>query len=100
MAVLDINEAVTQVTDDHIKAAGGEAIAIRTEISNEPSVEAAFAQIVRQFGRPDILVSNAGIFSGARDNKVDSFSKSRALTLGLRHWPGLSLALGLVRSTG
>lgn len=75
VAVLDINEASAQVTVDRIKAAGGEAIAIRADVSSEPSVEAAFAQIVSKFGRLDILVSNAGIFSGARDNKVDGLSK-------------------------
>lgn len=75
VAVLDINEAGAKVTVDHIRAAGGEAIAIWTDVTKEPSVEAAFAQIVRQFGRLDILLSNAGIFSGARDSKVDGLSK-------------------------
>ena len=75
VAVLDINEAGAKVTVDHIKAAGGEAVAIKTDVSNEASVEAAFAQIIRQYGQLDILVSNAGIFSGARDNTVDELTK-------------------------
>jgi NAD(P)-dependent dehydrogenase (short-subunit alcohol dehydrogenase family) len=75
VAVLDVNEAGAKTTVDHIRAAGGEAIAIRTDVSNEASVEAAFADIIDHFGQLDILVSNAGIFSGARDNKVDGLSK-------------------------
>ncbi|MDB5525723.1 MAG: family NAD(P)-dependent oxidoreductase [Rhizobium sp.] len=75
VAVLDINEAGARTTVDHITAAGGEAIAIRTDVSDEASVEAAFAEIVRRFGRLDILVSNAGIFSGERDDKVDDLRK-------------------------
>lgn len=75
VAVLDINEAGAKATVDHIKAAGGEAIAIRTDVSSEASVEAAFADIIGHFGQLDILVSNAGIFSGERDNKVDGLSK-------------------------
>jgi NAD(P)-dependent dehydrogenase (short-subunit alcohol dehydrogenase family) len=75
VAVLDVNEAGAGVTVEHIKAAGGDAIAIRTDVSSETSVEAAFAEIVRHFGRLDILVSNAGIFSGERDNKVDGLTK-------------------------
>jgi NAD(P)-dependent dehydrogenase (short-subunit alcohol dehydrogenase family) len=75
VAVLDVNEAGARTTVEHIKAAGGDAIAIRTDVSSEPSVEAAFAEIVRHFGRLDILVSNAGIFSGERDNKVDGLRK-------------------------
>lgn len=75
VAVLDVNEASARTTVDHIRAAGGEAIAIRTDVSNEASVEAAFVEIVDRFGQLDILVSNAGIFSGARDNTVDGLSK-------------------------
>jgi NAD(P)-dependent dehydrogenase (short-subunit alcohol dehydrogenase family) len=75
VAVLDINEAGASTTVAHIKAAGGDAIAIRTDVSSEASVEAAFAEIVRHFGRLDILVSNAGIFSGERDDKVDDLRK-------------------------
>ena len=75
VAVLDVNEAGARTTVDHIKAAGGDAIAINTDVSNEASVEAAFAEIVRHFGRLDILVSNAGIFSGERDDKVDDLRK-------------------------
>lgn len=75
VAVLDVNEAGARTTVDHIKAAGGEAIAIKTDVSNEASVEAAFAEIVSQFGQLDILVSNAGIFSGERDSAVDGLRK-------------------------
>lgn len=75
VAVLDVNEAAARITVEHIEAAGGEAIAIRTDVSSEAEVEAAFAEIVRRFGQLDILVSNAGIFSGARDNKVDGLTK-------------------------
>lgn len=75
VAVLDINDNGAQTTVEHIRAAGGEAIAIKTDVSNEASVEAAFAEIVRHFGRLDILVSNAGIFSAERDDKVDDLRK-------------------------
>lgn len=75
VAVLDVNEAGAKATVDHIKAAGGEAVAIKTDVSNEASVEAAFKKVVDHFGQLDILVSNAGIFSGARDNTVDGLSK-------------------------
>jgi NAD(P)-dependent dehydrogenase (short-subunit alcohol dehydrogenase family) len=75
VAVLDVKEAGAAATVARIEAAGGEAIAIRTDVSSESSVEAAFAAIVSRFGRLDIVVSNAGIFSGARDGKVDDLRK-------------------------
>ena len=49
-----------RVVDD-IKAAGGEARAIRTDVSKEAEVEAMFSEMLGAWGRVDILVSNAGI---------------------------------------
>ncbi len=75
VAVLDWNIDGARKTVEHIAKAGGEAIAIKVDVSNEAEVEDAFREIVEKFGRLDILVSNAGIFSGERDSKVDSLSK-------------------------
>ena len=76
VAVLDWNEAGANATVDHIRKAGGEAFAIKTDVSNEAQVEAAFQAVVKKFGRLDILVSNAGIFSAERDGKVDGLPKA------------------------
>jgi glucose 1-dehydrogenase len=46
---------------DAIKTAGGEARAVRTDVSREAEVEAMFAEMLAAWGRIDILVSNAGI---------------------------------------
>ena len=46
---------------DAIKTAGGEARAIRADVSREPEVEAMFAEMLAAWGRIDILVSNAGV---------------------------------------
>jgi glucose 1-dehydrogenase len=51
--------AQTVVND--IKAAGGEAIAIQADVSNEAQVEAMFAEVFKQLGTIDILVNNAGM---------------------------------------
>jgi glucose 1-dehydrogenase len=53
-------DKAARVVDD-IKAAGGEARAIRADVSKEPAVEAMFAEMLAAWGRIDILVSNAGI---------------------------------------
>jgi len=46
---------------DAIESAGGEARAIRADVSKEADVEAMFAEILAAWGRIDILVSNAGV---------------------------------------
>lgn len=76
VAVLDWNEASGQAAAEAIRAAGGEALSVQTDVSQETDVEAAFAAVVDRFGRLDILVSNAGIFSAERDSKVDSLQKT------------------------
>jgi glucose 1-dehydrogenase len=44
-----------------IEAAGGEAVALRADVSDEEEVEAMFAETVRRFGAVDIAVANAGM---------------------------------------
>jgi glucose 1-dehydrogenase len=52
--------AATRVVDA-ITTAGGDARAIRADVSREAEVEAMFAEVLAAWGRIDILVSNAGV---------------------------------------
>lgn len=76
VAILDWNEESAKATAQQIARAGGQALPLKVDVSDESQVEAAFKAIVARFGRLDILVSNAGIFSGERDGKVDGLSKA------------------------
>jgi glucose 1-dehydrogenase len=44
-----------------IEAAGGQAIAVKADVSEQAEVDAMFAGAVRRFGAVDILVANSGI---------------------------------------
>jgi glucose 1-dehydrogenase len=48
-----------------IEAAGGQAMAVAADVSQQEEVEAMLRQVVDRFGRLDILVANAGIENGA-----------------------------------
>lgn len=50
------NEVVAEII-----AGGGEAVAIRANVANEPEVEALFAEAIDRFGALHILVNNAGL---------------------------------------
>jgi NAD(P)-dependent dehydrogenase (short-subunit alcohol dehydrogenase family) len=76
VAILDWNEAAGAAAPDQIRRNGGEALAIKVDVSNEIQVEAAFRQVVNRFGRLDVLASNAGIFSAEKDGRVDSLPKA------------------------
>jgi NAD(P)-dependent dehydrogenase (short-subunit alcohol dehydrogenase family) len=76
VAVLDWNEVSAVAVAEQINKAGGRAIAVKVDVSKEVEVKAAFAEVIAAFGRLDILVSNAGIFSAERDGKVGVLPKS------------------------
>lgn len=63
VAVTDIDLVECQKVVDEIKALGGEAIALRLDVSDKNEVDSVFGEVIKQFGRLDILVNNAGIFS-------------------------------------
>ena len=50
---------------DAILAAGGKAVAIGGDVSNEADIAALFADVKQRYGRLDILVNNAGVYAFA-----------------------------------
>ena len=58
--------ALCEQTVDQIKAKGGEAWAIQTDVGDEQQVERLIAETVKHYGRLDVLVNNAGIIAGGR----------------------------------
>jgi NAD(P)-dependent dehydrogenase (short-subunit alcohol dehydrogenase family) len=58
--IADINEPAAQENLTRIRAAGGEGSFVKTDATNEPQVQAAVAQTVKEFGKLDILVNSAG----------------------------------------
>jgi glucose 1-dehydrogenase len=60
-----------------IKTAGGEASAIKADVSDEAEVDALFAETLKQFGAVDIVVANAGLQkdSGAAEMTLDDWRK-------------------------
>ncbi|MET9968183.1 SDR family NAD(P)-dependent oxidoreductase, partial [Streptomyces sp. NPDC006356] len=73
VAVIDLDEAACKDTVEKITAAGGKAIAVGCDVSDEAQVEAAVARIAEELGAPTILVNNAGVL---RDNLLFKMSVS------------------------
>lgn len=61
VAIADINQASADATAAEITKAGGKAIGVAADVTDEAQVEAAVAKTIQAFGNIDILVSNAGI---------------------------------------
>ena len=63
VGVADIAEDKAQKVAGEIAAAGGKAIAVGVDVSEDASVAAMVKQVVGRFGSLDVLVNNAAIFS-------------------------------------
>ncbi len=66
IACFDMDEGRANATVKQIKDAGGDAIAVIADVSDEDSVKRGVLRVVDQYGRVDILVNNVAI----SDNKT------------------------------
>ncbi|MBS1251335.1 MAG: putative oxidoreductase UxuB [Anaerolineales bacterium] len=60
VAVLDIVEEAAQEMADEVNSAGGEAVAVKMDVLDKASTEAALETVQDRFGRVDILINGAG----------------------------------------
>src|SRR5262245_48869756 len=61
VAIADLNLDAANAAAAEIRAAGGQAIGVAMDVTNEQQVNEGVAAVVAAFGGVDILVSNAGI---------------------------------------
>ena len=73
VAVLDLDEAGAKATAAEIVEAGGKAIAIAVNVSDEDGVRAAVSQVAAELGPPTVVVNNAGV---TRDNLLFKMNTS------------------------
>ena len=67
-----------------IEKKGGKARAIQTDITDEQQVHALMQQTVKQYGRLDILINNAGIFGGGAIVETDINAFDNVMATNLR----------------
>ncbi|MGB9743212.1 MAG: SDR family NAD(P)-dependent oxidoreductase [Minisyncoccales bacterium] len=61
VVVSDISEEECQLVVEEIKKLGGEALAIKCDVSQKQEVEVMVKKTIAQWGKIDVLVNNAGI---------------------------------------
>ena len=61
VAIADINQQAADAAAAEITAAGGKAIGVVMDVTDEAAVNAGTEKVVAAFGRLDILISNAGV---------------------------------------
>jgi 3-oxoacyl-[acyl-carrier protein] reductase len=71
-------------TAAQIRRAGGEGVAIQTDVTDERQVDTLMQQTVQRYGRIDILVNNAGIFGGRRLAETTTAAFNEVMNVNLR----------------
>jgi 3-hydroxybutyrate dehydrogenase len=71
VAIADINQDAADKVAAEINAAGGKAIGVAMDVTDEAAVNAGTDQVVATFGHLDILISNAGV---QIINPIDQFA--------------------------
>ena len=61
VAVVDLREDAAKAAAEQIERSGGQALAIRADVSRSADNEAAIQQAVARWGRLDIFYANAGV---------------------------------------
>lgn len=60
VVISDIDPAPANETAEAVRAAGGQALALKVDVTKDADIQEMIAQTVSQFGGIDILVNNAG----------------------------------------
>ena len=84
VALLDIDEARAKKVGGDITAAGGRALVVRTDVTDEQSVAQAIANVVDEFGGLDVLINCAGGYgrlATVEDMSIDEWDRTVALNL-------------------
>ncbi len=83
VVIAEVNEANGKKVADEVKAAGGEALSVRTDVSDEASCKEMARAAHERFGSIDVLVNNAAIFYGLdrEDQSLAYFNRILSVNL-------------------
>ena len=84
VTVADIDETNGKRVTGEIKAAGGDAFFVRTDLSRTPQIERMIDRTEQHFGRLDILHNNAIAFQHGSATELDETGWDLTLNVGLK----------------
>ncbi len=85
VAVVDLREDAVKATAEQIEKEGGQALAVRADVSRAADNEAAVNQAVARWGRLDIFYANAGVPQGpTRVDEVDEATFDRIMAVNVK----------------
>lgn len=83
VVAVDYNEETAQQTAATIQENGGEAVAVKADVSNEADVQNFIQTAIDTFGQIDILFNNAGIYTPGKVEETALEDWNRALNVNV-----------------
>jgi NAD(P)-dependent dehydrogenase (short-subunit alcohol dehydrogenase family) len=83
VACLDVNDALNQATAEHCQELGAETLVAHCDVTDAESVERAVSEVMDRWGRLDVLVASAGIYSGSPLPEVSLAQWQRLIDINL-----------------
>ena len=84
VACIDMNEAAAQATAAIINGEGGDAIAVKANVTDLDQVRAATDAVVKAFGRLDVLHNNVGITAAGGPVEASEESWDRVMSVNVK----------------
>ena len=84
VVVADLDEGAGQETTDLIRAAGGEALLSRVDVTESASVRGMVDQALDTYGRIDVLLNNAAILVFGTVTETDEETWDRVIAVNLK----------------
>lgn len=83
IACLDVNQAANEATAAECRSHGVETLTLTCNVADPDSVKAAVEAVMQKWGRVDVLVAAAGIYSGSPLTEVSLRQWQRLLDINL-----------------
>ena len=74
IVIADINEKGAQAVASSLASKGYDAMAVKTDVSDEESTRAMARAVLEKYGRIDVLINNAAIFSTIKTKPVEDIT--------------------------
>lgn len=82
--VTDVDVKDCQLVVDEIRSLGNKAACFKLDVSNKKEVDEVFDGIIKEFGRLDILINNAGIFQSKPALEITEEEWERMIHIDLK----------------
>lgn len=101
VAIGDIDDAIGAQTVDEIRASGGEAIFVHTDVASTADMERLVSSAVETFGKLNVAVNNAAVAIGGTVADITEETWNRVINTNLTSvWRGMHLAIPHMQRAG